>query len=157
MTEGRWPVGVTVIEEMIDAGLIQSGVRTEHIHVELMFADAEQHLRTADVIKDSDPKAAYSLMYDAVRKALVAALAKQGLRVRGGEAGHVSVSEAIMAQLGENAGRLVEPFDRMRRKRNKVEYDFDVEIFPEDVSSDLPKARIIVERVRLWSQRLGTF
>lgn len=142
---------------MIATGAIQTGLHVEPDHITAMFDDAEGHLRSADGVKILDPKGAYALMYAGVRKALVAALAKQGLRVRGGEGGHANVGHAVRAQLGDNAGRLIEPFDRMRRKRNGSEYDFDSELYPEDIADDLPKARAIVERVRLWADRLDTF
>ena len=96
-------------------------------------------------------------MYAGVRKSLLAALLKQGLRAKGGDGAHRHVYVVIKAQLGTTAGRLVDPFDRMRRKRNQADYDPGSLIETADVVEDLPKARLIVERVRLWSQRLGRF
>lgn len=154
---GRWPIGADKIQDMIDTGVLQQGIRIDSAHIQAMFDDAERHLRTAEAARIGDPKGAYALMYDGVRKALVAALAAQHLRVRGGDGGHANLGNAVRVQLGDNAGRLVAPFDRMRRKRNGIEYDFDVEVYPEDIDDDLPKARAIVERVRIWTDRLGPF
>ena len=154
---GRWLEGAETIEEMIEDGLLDSNVYANPADVEALFDDAETHLDSAANLKDDDPRGAYSIMYTGTRKALVAALLKQGLRARGGEGGHRHVYDAIKAQLGTTASRIVDPFDRMRRKRNQADYDAGALIETADVDEDLPKAREIVSRVRIWSKRLGRF
>lgn len=154
---GRWPEGAEVIQDMIDDGLLDSNVYANPTDVEALFDDAETHLDSAANLKADDPRGAYSIMYTGTRKALVAALLRQGLRARGGEGGHRHVYEAIKAQLGTTASRIVDPFDRMRRKRNQADYDAGALIETVDVDEDLPKAREIVSRVRTWSKRLGRF
>jgi uncharacterized protein (UPF0332 family) len=154
---GRWTEGEETIEEMIEHGLLDSNIFANPTDVEGLFDDAEKHLDSAASLKDDDPRGAYSIMYTGTRKALVAALLKQGLRARGGEGGHRHVYDAIKAQLGTTASRIVDPFDRMRRKRNQADYDAGALIETADVEEDLPKAREIVTRVRTWSKRLGRF
>jgi hypothetical protein len=85
---GRWTEGAETIQDMIDDGLLDSGVYVNPADVDALFDDAETHLDSANNLKDNDPRAAYSVMYTGARKALVAALLKQGLRARGGEGGH---------------------------------------------------------------------
>lgn len=154
---GRWPQGSEAIEEMIADGILDSGVYANPADIEAMLDDAETHLDSALALRDSDPRAAYSVMYSGARKALNAALLKQGLRIKGGEGGHKHLYEAVKAQLGTTASRIVEPVDRMRRKRNQADYDAGSLIEAADIDEDLPKARVIVSKVRTWSRRLGRF
>ena len=154
---GRWPEGAETIEDMINDGLLDQNVYANPTDIERLFDDAETHLDSAENLKETDPRGAYSVMYSGVRKSLVAALLTQGLRAKGGEGGHKHVYEAVRAQLGNAAGRIVDPFDRMRRKRNQADYDAGSPIETADVVDDLPKARLIVTRVRTWSKVLGPF
>ena len=86
---------------MVKSGALDHDVHANPADVDAMFDDAQSHLNSAATLKDSGPRGAYSVMYMGARKALVAALLKQGLRARGGEGGHRTVYDAIHAQLGD--------------------------------------------------------
>lgn len=148
-------MGAEVIATLVAQGRIDMGVVVAAVDIETMFDDAERHLRSADLLKASDPKLAYSGMYDGVRKALTATLERQGLRVRGGEGSHYVVYQAIRAQVGPNAARIVDPFNRMRQRRHEVQYDSSSRIVEADLDEDLPKARQIVRNIRTFAARLG--
>lgn len=117
-------------------------------HADRLIRQARAHLRSAEVLAADDPAGAYSLAYDACRKALVAVLENQGLRPtqRGG---HLAAYEAVSAQLDPPLGGKLRPFQRLRRNRNDSEYpaaDAE-EVTAERVLEDLPKAADIVEVV----------
>jgi hypothetical protein len=86
------------------------------------------------------------LLYDAARKALVAILENQGLRPTS-RGGHIAVLEAVSAQLDPPMGKVLRPFDRLRRLRNTAEYPHpDTPPFvARDVGRDIPKIEDIVD------------
>lgn len=102
---------------------------------------ARRHLDSAATLVDDDPDLAYTALYDAVRKACAALLQAEGLRATS-RGGHLAVQQAVLA-LNGGTGPL-RSFDRLRRRRNEVEY-LHREADPDDVRVDLPTARSIVE------------
>lgn len=84
---------------------------------------AKQHVRTAEVLADSDDQAmAFTAAYDAARKALVAVLATKGLRVRPVGGAHRNTGVAA-AEFIEDAA--LEEFEWMRQVRSATEYPTD--------------------------------
>lgn len=81
--------------------------------------EASRHVASAGTLAESDPNGAYQLAYDGARKAVMAHMRTQGVRVRRGEGAHALTAryaqEAIEAGLGER-------LDAMRRRRNRSEY-----------------------------------
>ena len=141
----RWNQGREVIDRMLGGSELQRGPASRE-HADRLIRQARNHLVSADEISEDDPAGGYTLVYDAARKALTAVLENQGLRptTRGG---HLAVYEAIRAQLDPPLGQVLRPFDRMRRRRNDVEYpptDAPL-ISADDVREDATKAAAIVD------------
>jgi YD repeat-containing protein len=63
---------------------------------------------------DEDPEGAYTLAYDAARRALTAVLQNQGPRATS-RGGHTAVYEAVRAQLDPPLGSILRPFTNMPR------------------------------------------
>lgn len=83
---------------------------------------AKRHLKSAQLLTESDPEAAYSTAYDAARKACASLLETQGLRSTS-RGGHIAVRDAVMAQFESlPGGEVFRSFDRLRRRRNDLEY-----------------------------------
>ena len=118
-TPGPWTVGRERILELIDAGELER-VAVNREHAQGLLLRARRHLKTAHRLVVDDPEGAYTLLYDASRLAMTAALAVQGLRptTRGG---HIVVGDALRAQRGPHdaVGKL---YSRLRRTRHEVEY-----------------------------------
>jgi uncharacterized protein (UPF0332 family) len=133
---------------MLDSRELQR-VPASRERAERLLSQAQTHLRTAADSCDADPSAAYAVMYDAARKALVAVLENQGIRPTS-RGGHLAAYEAARAQLDPPLGRILRPFDRMRRRRNNAEYPSDdiPDITAEEVRESLPKATEIVTAAR---------
>lgn len=55
-----------------------------------LLAEAERHLRSAQLVAEADPAGGYDLLYAAARKSMAAVLAVQGLRATS-KGGHVAV------------------------------------------------------------------
>jgi hypothetical protein len=141
----RWEQGRVTIDELIMRRHIQR-ISASREHAEAMIAEARRHLQSAAAVLPLDPTGAYALAYDAARKALAAILENQGLRATS-QGGHIAVYEAVLAQLDPPLGRVVRPFNRIRIRRNEVEYPSGSSpaLEREDVAEDLPKVREIVD------------
>jgi hypothetical protein len=137
----RWEQGRPAIERMLAAGELQ-GVPASRERADRLVNQARAHLASARAVCTEDPHGAYALSYDAARKALTAILENQGLRPTS-RGGHLAVYEAACAQLDPPMGKVLRPFDRMRRRRHDAEYPpTDApEITPVDIRDDLGDAR----------------
>lgn len=98
------------------------------------------------------------MLYDAARKALAAVLENQGLRATS-RGGHIAVREAVSAQLDPPLGAVLRPFDRMRRRRNQLEYPSAASpaITSDEVTRDLPKVEEILEVVAKVLDQMSPF
>jgi hypothetical protein len=141
----RWNQG----RETIDAHIARGAI--EHVPASREAAEAElvrarTHLVSARRLLDSDPEGAYTLAYDGARRALAAVLQNQGLRVTS-RGGHVTVYEAVLAQLEPPLGALLRPFNRMRARRNEVACRSSEapSMTAEDVTADLSKVEALIE------------
>lgn len=140
-----WDKGAAEIAEMVADGWLQEvPASVEGAH--LLLAEARRHLTSAELLADPDPQGAYSLLYDAARKGLAAVLQAQGLRATA-KGGHVVLQDAMRAQFDPPLGHLFRPFGRMRQRRNQSEYASteNPEVTPEEVRSDLAKARALLD------------
>lgn len=139
----RWDTGQDVVGALLVAGELEQ-VAPSVDNAARLLAEADRHLRSAEVLAEIDPPGGYDLLYAAARKAMAAALAVQGLRATS-RGGHLAVQEAVTAQLGRS-GAVVRPFGRLRRTRNDADYPRldSPQLTAEAVAEDLPKARAIV-------------
>ncbi|KUL28466.1 hypothetical protein [Actinoplanes awajinensis] len=140
----RWQQGREAIDGMLARAELER-VPASRDHADLLLAQAHRHLASAGAIADGDPAGAYQLLYDAARKALAAVLENQGLRATS-RGGHIAVREALSAQLEPPLGGVLRPFDRMRRRRNQLEYPSAASpaITPDETRRDLPKVEEIL-------------
>ncbi|WP_206504216.1 hypothetical protein [Streptomyces chrestomyceticus] len=107
---------------------------------------ARTHVGSARQLAATDPEGAYTLAYDAARRALAAVLQNQGLRATS-RGGHTVIYEAVRAQLDPPLGSILRPFNRMRARRNEVEYRSSEAptVTPEEVAVDLTKVEALIE------------
>lgn len=142
-----WNQGRDTIKELLAIGDLDQ-VKANRDHVDVLMAQAETHLASAEQIMASDPEAAYALVYDSARKALAAFLANQGLRPTT-KGGHRVLYQAAKAELDPPLGSTLAPFDRMRRQRNQVEYSRadTPALTADDVKEELPRAQAILDMV----------
>lgn len=108
------------------------------------LARAEDKLDAARKIAAIDVEVAYVTGYDAMRIAVTAHMLAAGYRVRAIVGAHEAVgiyAEAVIATPS------APEFQRMRRRRNKAEYD-DIAIGRADLTADLAHAEAIIEAVR---------
>lgn len=143
----RWDTGRDEVQALLDEKHLEA-VTPSSDNAERLLAEADRHLRSAELLASDDPPGAYDMLYAAARKAMAAALAVQGLRATS-KGGHVAVQEAITHQLGRS-GSVVKPFGRLRRTRNDADYPrLDTPLLTSaDAKEDIPKAGAIVEAMR---------
>ena len=109
---------------------------------EALLEAARRHLKASRAILEIDRAGAYILAYDAVRKAVTAHMTHHGYAVAAKTGAHAAVVE-YASTLNEPS---VEPFDRMRRNRNRSEYGTR-EFSESEVQTDTDKAELVVTRI----------
>jgi len=153
----KWNQGREVIQRLLDSGELQE-IELDREHPEKLLRQARAHLRSAVRCQDDDLEGAYTLIYDAARKSLVALLEIQGLRPTT-QGGHIVVFESLIAQLQPPLGRVISPFNRMRRTRRVAEYPQrkDQDVTEVDIREDLEKAEEIVKLAEMLIGELPPF
>lgn len=92
-------------------------------HALAVVVTAERHIRTAELLADTDDHAmAFTAAYDGARKALVAVLAAEGFRVRPAGGAHRNTGIAAAGFVNDSA---LDEFEWMRQVRNATEYPDD--------------------------------
>jgi hypothetical protein len=110
-------------------------------------AEARIHLASSATLAGSDPALAYIALYDAARKAITAHMQANGYRATNRLGAHQAVGLYAEATLGAGAALPhVRAFDRMRRVRNRSEYD-QQSITERLLSTDLSHAEGVVAAV----------
>jgi hypothetical protein len=116
----RWQQGRDVVDGLLARGRL-TRVTPNRALAETLLAQSRAHLASSASVVQWDPAGAFTLVYDAARKALTAILVNQGLRA-GGDGAHVVLLEAVMAQLDPPLGAVFRPFSWMRPLRNHTQY-----------------------------------
>ena len=141
----RWNQGRSTIDALIDAGELER-VPASRQAAEAELVRARTHVSSARQLLATDPEGAYTLAYDAARRALAAVLQNQGLRATS-RGGHTVIYEAVRAQLDPPLGSSLRPFNRMRARRNEVEYRSSEApvVTSEEVEADLTKVESLIQ------------
>jgi hypothetical protein len=154
----RWRRGEDVIDALLDKRHLQR-VTADPGTAGALLTMSVHHAQSARTLGASDPEGAFSLAYDAARKAATALLAHQGLRPTT-NGGHIVVVEAIRAQFPGVGG--LKSLDRLRRRRNQGEYPdpngYDP-ITPEEAAEAVTVAEATIDAARrlLEAPQLGVF
>ncbi|MDR1834124.1 MAG: hypothetical protein LBQ92_05685 [Propionibacteriaceae bacterium] len=82
----------------------------------------------------------------------------EGLRVTSA-GGHIGLYEAVRAQPDPPLGKLLRPFQRMRRLRNSLEYPNFAEaaVTPEVINSDSAAASAIIAMAQRMLEEMAPF
>ncbi|SEN54815.1 hypothetical protein [Actinacidiphila rubida] len=141
----QWHQGRTTIDALLGSGRLER-VPASRQAAESELVRSRTHVGSARQLMATDPEGAYTLAYDAARRALAAVLQNQGLRATS-RGGHVAVYEAVRAQLDPPLGSVLRPFNRMRARRNEVEYRSSETpaVTAEEVAADVSKVEALVE------------
>lgn len=134
------------IQDLIASGAIRR-VKPDVEGARRELATAERHLATAARDAEDDETAALAVAYEAARKALSAHMRANGLRVGPGEGAHARIGEYALAAFDDAAlAEHLREFDRIRRLRNRSQYDALL-VDRADVAFALDHARAIVAAV----------
>jgi hypothetical protein len=139
----------------VDALVAEGAIVRVQPDLEAARADlgaARAHLSSAPLAADVDAVGAFTLAYDAMRKAFVAHMRANGIRVRSGIGAHYQTGRYGLAALsGRGVDDALRAFDRLRSLRNRSEYRGAL-VKEADVHVALAHARAVVEVV---SQEIG--
>ena len=116
----RWQQGRDTVDDLLARGRL-TRVTPNRDLAETLLAQARAHLASATTVVDADPAGAFTLVYDAARKALTAILVNQGLRA-GGDGANAVLLDVALAQLDPPLGATFRPFTWMRPLRNHTQY-----------------------------------
>jgi hypothetical protein len=132
------------VQQLLAAGRIEV-VPTDVAAAQSRLITAQRHLVTAKSLVDVDTEMAYCALYDAARKAATAHMLANGFRAPAKPGAHETVGLYAAEKIADPSGSMGQ-FQRMRRRRNKAEYD-DIVLGAQDVEADLVHARNIVNAV----------
>lgn len=145
-----WQEGKDNIDQLISDGELQKVEPDVGVAHELLET-ARKHLASANKIRSSDPEGAFAATYDAARKACAALLQAQGLRPTS-RGGHIALRDAVAAQFGGlTGGKVLRPFDRLRRRRHEIEYPSGSTSLDDD---ELTEAIQRAEQILAFSEKL---
>lgn len=113
---------MTSLDDLVRRGLIDA-VEAYSNTAGQWLDDAGRHLDAAETIVDLDPSGAYLLAYDAARKSIAAALLMTGHRVRSRPGAHQALAQYANHLADQTGTRELTHFDRIRRNRNRSEYE----------------------------------
>lgn len=133
-------MATATISDLLREGRIE-GVTPDIAAAWGRVGEAQVHLASSVTLTSSDPALAYVALYDAARKAITAHMQANGYRPTNRLGAHQSVGLYAEAALGiGTALPHIRAFDRMRRARNRSEYD-DRPITERLLSTDLEHAQ----------------
>lgn len=133
-----------VVTALIAARRVEQ-VPADHPSARVRLSRAEDKLASARKIAEIDIEIAYMTAYDATRMAVTAYMLANGYRVRAVGGAHEAVGTYAEGMLATPSAA---EFQRMRRRRNKAEYD-DIVIGRADLYADFAHAATIIEAVKL--------
>lgn len=110
------------LDELVTKGHIEA-VEPDEAMAGQWIEDAGRHLEAAEAIASIDPTGAYVLAYDAARKSVAGALLMTGHRVRSRPGSHQALAQFAKILAQETGEPALERLDRVRRNRNRSEYD----------------------------------
>jgi hypothetical protein len=118
-------------------------VPADRASARIRLARAQEKLDVARRIAAIDVEVAYATAYDATRIAVTAHMLAGGYRARAIGGAHEAIGVYAEAMVSSPS---VREFQRMRRRRNKSEYD-DIAIGQADLTADLRHAEAIIQAV----------
>lgn len=137
---------MTSLDDLLKEGRIES-VEADVAVAKDKLEEAKRHLASAAAIADDDPEGAYSLVYDAARKAVDAHMLANGYRTSKSKLGaHEATARYVEAVIGGKYWSDASAFNRMRKQRNRTEYR-NWHISSSTLETDSAHAARIVEAV----------
>jgi hypothetical protein len=113
---------MTSLKYLLNEGRIEA-VEPDIDAAKNKLEEAKRHLASAAAIADDDPEGAYSLVYDAARKAADAHMLANGYRASKSKVGaHEATARYVEAVIKGKYASDARSFNRMRKQRNRTEY-----------------------------------
>ena len=111
------------LDELVAEGALEL-VAADPETARIEFEQARLHVESAAEIADRDPVGAFTMGYDAIRKAIAAHMRAHGYRTSSRAGHHYRTGRYALAALdGARIDEHLEAFDELRDLRNQAEYD----------------------------------
>lgn len=138
---------VEQLEVLLREGVVER-VKNDRAAARRDLDAAQAHLVSLQPVSSTDSTGAFGLAYDAMRKAIVAHMRANGLRVRGSRGGHYQTGRYALAALDDlGVTEHLLAFEDLRRLRNKSAYEA-VLVEEIDVEEAVAHAQAVVDAVR---------
>jgi hypothetical protein len=137
-------------EDLREKGLVEDA-KPNFALVSALLVRAMKDLETARVIASSDREWAYSIAHQGMHRAARAVITSEGLRTRGRDQSRSTVLLAG-AILGEGARKLVNAFDRMRRRSQTIQEDPAHPVSRYEIDGALKDAQAFVDKTVEWAR-----
>lgn len=105
------------------------------------FNSSVKKFKKAEKVLQIDEEAAYQMFYESMLKASLALMLSYGFRPRSLPGHHVNIIEFSAKKLGNHYAYIMNTFNKMRRKRNQVIYEADIEITEKEANNALETAK----------------
>lgn len=109
-------------------------------NIQEFYGSAVKKFVKAKKILMVDEETAYQVFYESMLKASLALMLSYGQRPRSLPGHHVNIIEFSAKKLGRNYLEIINTFDKMRRKRNQMIYEADIEITESEAKNALKTA-----------------
>lgn len=134
-------------EDLLRTGQLKKVSGCGYDQAARLLKRSSRDLRTAELLITQDKAAAMDLIYKGIFHAANALLRLQGYRP-GIRKQHIGVVEALVRTLGKRADSLLLFFDRLRRKRNKFEYQAIFTMSSQELQDSLQRSREIILEIK---------
>ena len=133
-------------QDLIDAGQLQREPNIGNDQVERLLKRAEKDLESAAAVKEFDEANAMELAYNAMFHSANALLRLHGLRP-GPVRQHQGVIACVSRLLGGETESFILKFDRLRKRRNQLEYQGIFEMGSQELDEAIEHAKTFVTRI----------
>ena len=130
-------------EDLIRSSQLKPVAGNGSDQAERLLKRAARDLRTAELLLTHDEAAAMDLIYKSIFHAANALLRLQGFRP-GDRRQHAGVLEGVRRILGKKTEGLLTSYDRLRRTRNKFEYQAIFSMSSRELRNTLQQSKELV-------------
>jgi len=132
-----------IYEELREKGLLEEA-RPDVRQISLLLSRARRDIATARTTASIDREWALTIVYQGMVRAAKAVVMGEGWRLRGRDP-HRTLALVLGEILGEERSRLVNTFDRMRRKRQQFLDETEAPVSRYEVEGAIKEAQDLVE------------
>lgn len=133
-------------DDLLKKGSLKQQPNINFTQIERLIKRAKKDLAVAKKILDTDEPTALDLVYKSMFHAANALISSQGFRP-GRVSQHIGVIETVKRTLGVEIEPIVAKFDRLRKKRNELEYEGLYRGTKTEITNGIHDAEVLIGRI----------